>query len=40
MFTTFSQQIFNDMLLLTVMDGQKSNLSFRFKLKSITIYHL
>ena len=40
MFTTFLQQIFSDMLLLTIMGEQKSNLSFRYKLKPITIYHL
>ena len=36
MFTTFSQQILSDGLLLVVMD----NLSCRFKLEPITTYHL
>ena len=40
MFTTFSQQIINDRLLLVVMGGQKSNLSCRFKLELITTNHL
>jgi len=40
MFTTFSQQIINDRLLLVVMSGQKSNLSCRFKLEPITTNHL
>ena len=39
-FTTLSQQIINDRLLLVVMDEQKSNLSCRFKLEPITINHL
>ena len=36
MFTTFSQQIINDRLLL----GQKSKLSVRFKFKPITTNNL
>ena len=39
-FTTLSQQIINDRLLLVVMDEQKSNLSCKFKLEPITINHL
>ena len=39
-FTTLSQQIINDRLLLIVMDEKKSNLSCRFKLEPITINHL
>jgi len=37
MFTTLSQQILNDRLLLVVTDGQKNNFSNGFKLKLITI---
>ena len=40
MFTTFSQQILSGKLLLVVIGGQKSNVSYRFKLKSITTHHL
>ena len=36
----FSQQILNDMLLLTVTSRQKSNLSCGFKLQPITTYYL
>ena len=32
MFTTFSQQILNDRLLLVIIDEQKSNLNSGFKL--------
>ena len=39
-FTTFSQQIVSDMLLLIVMSEQKSNLSCGFKLEPITTYHM
>ena len=40
MYTIFSQQILSDRLLLVVIGGQKSNLSYRFKLEPITTYHL
>ena len=36
----FLQQIINGRLLLVVMGEQKSNLNCRFKLESITTYHL
>ena len=39
-FTILSQQIINDKLLLVVMGGEKSNLSCKFKLEPIKIYHL
>ena len=35
MYTIFSQQILSDRLLLVVIGGQKSNLSYRFKLEPI-----
>ena len=38
--TIFLQQILSNKLLLTIMNGQKNNLSFRFKLELIIIYHL
>ena len=40
MSTTFSQQILSGGLLLVIMSGQKSNLSYRFKLELITTYHI
>ena len=40
MFTTFSQQILSGKLLLVVIGGQKSNVSYGFKLKPITTHHL
>ena len=36
-FTTLSQQILTDRLLLVVTDGQKNNFNSGFKLKLITI---
>ena len=39
-FTTFSQQIVSDRLLLVVINEQKSNLSCGFKLKPITTYRM
>ena len=39
-FTTLSQQILSDRLLLAVISGQKSNFSGEFKLEPITTYHL
>ena len=38
-YNTFTQ-IINDRLLLVVMDGQKNDLSDKFKLKLITTYYL
>ena len=40
MFTTFSQQIINSMLLQVVIGEQKINFIDKFKLESITIYLL
>ena len=40
MFTTFSRQFLGDKLLFAITDGQKSNLSYKFKLEPITTYHL
>ena len=36
----FSQQIINRKLLQVVIGGQKNNFIGKFKLESITIYHL
>ena len=38
MSTIFSQQILSSGLLLVVIDGQKNNLTYRFKLELITTY--
>ena len=38
MSTIFSQQILSSRLLLFVIDGQKNNLTYRFKLELITTY--
>ena len=40
MFIIFSQQILSGDLLLDVISGQKSNLSYEFKLKLIITCHL
>ena len=40
MSTTFSWKILSDKLLFAISGGQKSNLSWKFKLKPITTYHL
>ena len=37
---TFSQQIISSELLLVVIGGQKSNLSYKFKLEPIITYYL
>ena len=39
-FIILSQQILSGRLLLVVMNGQKSNLSYGFKLELIKTYHL
>ena len=38
MSTIFSQQILSSGLLLVVINGQKNNLTYRFKLELITTY--
>ena len=40
LFHNIIQQILNGKLLLTVIDGQKSNFNGEFKLKLVTILHL
>ena len=37
---TFSQQIINSRLLQVIIGGQKNSFITKFKLESITIYHI
>ena len=39
-FTTLSEQMLSDRLLLIVIDRQRNNLSYGFKLELIITYHL